>query len=77
MGEHDDLENAGSDHDLLIIVAHDVRRVIKKVGEQNGRITLLEKWQQRVIYTLAGALLISPLAIFEVRQWLAQILAGG
>ena len=71
-----DIKEAKNDHDLLIIVAHDVRGVLDQLKKQNGRIAVLEKWQQRVIYTVAGAMLVSPLAIPEVRDLLAQALGG-
>lgn len=76
MGEHDDLENASNDHDLLLIVAKDVRYVLGELKKQNGRIGTLEKWQQRVIYTAGGMLIVSPLAFEDVRQMLAQLLGG-
>ena len=76
--EHEDIKAAKSDHDLLIIVAHDVKRLISTVKAQNHRIGALERWQLRVIYGGGGAaLLISPLAFVGVREWLSQILVGG
>lgn len=73
--EHDDLENA-NDHDLLLIVAKDARYILGQLTKQNGRIAALEKWQMRVIYTGAGALLMAPLAFENVRQLAAQLLGG-
>ncbi len=73
---HEDIENTANDHDLLILVAHDGRRALRQLQKQNGRIAVLEKWQQRVLYTAAGAGLMSPLAFQDVRTFLAQILGG-
>ena len=76
MGEHDDLEQAGNGHGLLLIVAKDVRYVLRELKKQNGRISGLEDWKQKVAYTGAGALLMSPLAFADVRTFLAQLLGG-
>ncbi len=74
--EHPDLEQAQDDHDLLLIVAHDVRAALIQLTKQNGRIAVLETWQLRVVYTVAGALLMSPLAFEDARKWIAQLLGG-
>ncbi len=76
MGEHDDLENTNNDHDLLLIVAKDARYILGELKKQNGRIAVLETWQQRVVYTFAGVMLASPLAFPDVRQLLVEILGG-
>jgi len=83
-----ELERLG-DHDLLIVMAVEMRHARRHtrdqnvlLTEQNGRIGRLEKWQLRVIaagstVTAAAMALLAVLALPGVREAIGQALAGG
>lgn len=49
----------------------------EKLGEQNGRIDQLEKWQARIVGGGVVFITMSPLFVYEIRQVIGQLLAGG
>ena len=70
--------------DALIREIHGDLKVVARVQEDqlqeavktNHRISTLEGWRDRMIGGGVLAVAMSPLFIFEVRQWIAGIMGG-
>ncbi len=67
--------NTKTDRELLLLTVQELGHVKShlknldtKVGEQNGRISGLEKWRMWLTGALAVIVPLSPLLIYEVRE---------
>ena len=64
-------------HTKVAVMAEVVERVEDKITEQNGRLGALEKWRNIVIGAVGAMIVVMPFLIYELRQAIAEILAGG